>query len=480
MPFNIGVTGLNAAAADLKVTGNNIANVETTGFKESRAEFGDIFASTFANVSKTAIGQGARVLSVTQLFKQGNIELTGNGLDLAISGEGFFVLKDTDESRVFTRAGEFQVDREGYIVNNQGQKLQGYEPVDPEDTDTTFNVGTMTDIQLLTGDAKPQATTEVEALVNLRSDAELPETDWSSLGDPWENPSPTMYNFSTSVTVYDSLGTPRTATMYFVKPPDTGDDDGDGNTDEPAPLKWEVYVGMADASGNISSASPGSVDAAGTETDGTGRNGSSVLTFSPEGELVEINDQAIADTGEKLQLLYPNDGTDPRAPEQFPNGAYAIGDTANPQAEGRLATLDLNNSTQYGVKYSVNDMTQDGFTTGRLAGIDIDETGRVFARFTNGQSQILSQVALANFTNPQGLAQLGSNNWAETYAAGDPVYGAPATGDLGQIEAGSLETSNVDLAEELVDLITGQRNYQANAKTIQTADAITQTLINLR
>lgn len=436
MPFNIGVTGLKAAAADLEVTGNNIANVETTGFKQSRAEFGDIFSSTFANVSKTAIGQGVRVLSVSQLFKQGNIELTGNGLDLANNGEGFFVLKNNDGSRVYSRAGEYQVDREGYIVTNMGQRLQGYNPVDPDDSDTTFNVGTMSDIQLVTGDAPPSATTEIEALVNLRSDADPPDnTTWN-----WSNIEANMYNFSTSVTVYDSLGTPRTATMYFTKPADAS-----GN---PVALEWDVRVGMPDASGNMTPAAGGAAGAA------------TRLSFSREGELQTLGGSAVPPA--KLAIRYPNTGN-------LPNGANPI-----------VATLDFDNSTQYGTRYSVNNLTQNGYTTGRLSAIDVDRTGRVFARFTNGQSRILSQLAMANFDNPQGLARLGSNNWAETFAAGDPIYGAPGTGDLGQIESGSLETSNVDLADELVDLITGQRNYQANAKTIQTADAITQTLINLR
>ncbi|WPL19763.1 Flagellar hook protein FlgE [Thiorhodovibrio winogradskyi] len=423
MPFNIGLTGLNAAASGLDVTGNNIANVDTTGFKQSRAEFGDIFAHTFTTVSKTAIGQGVRVLSVSQLFSQGSIKLTGNGLDLAVNGEGFFVLKDTDDSVVYSRAGEYQVNREGYVVNNSGQRLQGYEPVDPNDTDTTFNVGTLSDIQLTTGEAQPKATTEINALVNLTSDAEPPVNPLAA-GDI--DPAPDQYNFSTSVTVYDSLGTPRMATTYFVKTPNQ--------------LEWEVFVGMED------DANPGQT---------TLISGPDTITFTSQGEVV---------TPAEITIQYPGP-----APATFNNGANALD-----------MTLDLAGSTQYGVKYSVNDLNQNGWTTGRLSGIDIDETGRVFARFTNGQSEILSQVALANFTNPQGLVQLGNNNWAETFAAGDPVYGAPMTGDLGGIEAGALEQSNVDLTEELVDLIVGQRNYQANAKTIQTADAITQTIINIR
>lgn len=224
MPFNIGLSGLNAAQADLQTTGNNVSNSGTTGFKRSRAEFGDVFAQSFGGISQTAIGSGTRLQAVTQQFSQGRTEFTENGLDLAINGEGFFVLNDQG-STAYTRAGEFQVNRDGFLVNNQGQQLQGYPPQDANTADPNFNTGQLEDIRLQTGAAPPNATTDIETLVNLRSDAENLVADNFSFDDP------ESYNFSTSLTVYDSLGTARDASIYFVK------------TDD---LEWETHVRVSD------------------------------------------------------------------------------------------------------------------------------------------------------------------------------------------------------------------------------------------
>ncbi|WP_019563560.1 flagellar hook protein FlgE [Thioalkalivibrio sp. AKL10] len=411
MPFNIGLSGLNAAQADLQTTGNNVSNSGTTGFKRSRAEFGDVFAQSFGGISQTAIGSGTRLQAVTQQFSQGRTEFTENGLDLAIDGEGFFVLNDQG-STVYTRAGEFQVNRDGFLENNQGQQLQGYPPQNPNTTDPDFNTGQLGDIRLQTGDAPPQATSQIEALVNLRSDAEAPEDDFD-LTDP------DTYNFSSSLTVYDSLGTARDATVYFVK--------GDGNRE------WTAHVGL---------------------DDGTDPYGSFDLEFDGSGALSSVDP-------EPAQVTVPT---------------AALGNGAEPL----VFEMDFDGTTQYGGDFSVNDLNQDGFASGRLTGVDIDSSGVVFARFTNGQSSVLGQVAMANFRNPQGLEQLGNNNWAETFAAGDRQLGAPGTSNLGTIQAGALEASNVDIAQELVNLITAQRNFQANAQTISTADQVTQTIINIR
>ncbi|WP_018878982.1 flagellar hook protein FlgE [Thioalkalivibrio sp. ALE9] len=410
MPFNIGLSGLNAAQADLQTTGNNVSNSGTTGFKRSRAEFGDVFAQSFGGISQTAIGSGTRLQAVTQQFSQGRTEFTENGLDLAINGEGFFVLNDQG-STVYTRAGEFQVNRDGFLVNNQGQQLQGYPPQDPNTADPNFNTGQLEDIRLQTGAAPPRATTSVEALLNLRSDAEEPPVA------PFDLTDPETYNFSTSLTLYDSLGTSRDASIYFVK----------GAND----LEWTAHVGVD-----------------GQEYE------SFDLTFDGSGALADVQP-------DPAQVTVPS--------ADLGNGA-----------EDLVFEMDFGGTTQYGGDFAVNDLNQDGFASGRLTGVDIDDSGVVFARFTNGQSTVLGQVAMANFTNPQGLEQLGNNNWAETFAAGEPVFAAPGTGNLGTIQAGALEASNVDIAQELVNLITAQRNFQANAQTISTADQVTQTIINIR
>lgn len=422
MPFHIGVTGLNAAATDLKVTGNNIANVATTGFKQSRAEFGDLFASNFANVSRTATGQGARVMSVTQLFSQGSLEMTQNGLDLAISGQGFFVLQDPDGTQVYSRAGEYQVDRNGFVVNNNGQRLQGFAPLDPRDPNTAFDLAIARDIQLPAAASPASASTQINAAVNLPSDVEPPAEDieWGDDANP-NYPTPDMYNFATSITLYDSLGTARPATIYFRQ------SDAD-------PLQWDVHVGMINEDGFM-------------EEVGTGQ-----ITFDATG------------------------GFDP---DDLPDPIEIAFQPGN-RAENLEVELQLGGSTQYGARFSVNQLTQDGYPNGELVGINVDDEGRLFARYSNNRNEPVAQVALANFTNPQGLTQLGSNNWAASFESGQPTIGQARTGGLGSIQSGALESSNVDLAEQLINLITGQRNYQANAKTIQTADAITQTLINMR
>jgi flagellar hook protein FlgE len=406
MPFRTALSGLNAASADLRVTGNNIANTSTVGFKQSRAEFADVFALSYGGISQTAIGAGVRLAAVTQQFGQGNIDFTGNNLDLAMNGQGFFVLSDSG-TRVYSRAGAFQVNREGFVVNAQGQRLQVYPPQNPQGT--LFNTGTLTDLQLSTSEAPPQATTAVDTRLNLSSQAEEPATAPFSMSDP------TSFNYSTSLTVYDSLGQTHTATLYFVKTATN--------------LEWESYLAI----------------------DGTPVGGAQTLTFNSDGSLAT-----------------------PTTPLNF--GTHDPGNGAN------LLNIDfdLTNATQYGGSFNVTSLSQDGFSTGRLNSIDIDSAGVVFARYTNGQSEALGKVALANFANPQGLQQLGDNAWGESFAAGDVILGQADTGNFGNIQAGGLESSNVDIAEQLVRMITAQRNFQANAQVITTADSITQTIINIR
>ena len=414
MPFNIGLSGLNAAQADLQTTGNNVSNSGTTGFKRSRAEFGDVFAQSFGGISQTAIGSGTRLQAVTQQFSQGRTEFTENGLDLAINGEGFFVLNDQG-STVYSRAGAFQVDRDGYLVNNQGLRLRGY------DEAGGTNLG---DLRLQTDTAAPQATENLEALINLRSDAATLSAD----PDDFVLDDPETYNFSTSLTMYDSLGIARDANLYFVKT---------------AQNEWNAHVAVRRDDGNLEELA----------NYGGGDPGPLGLEFDVNGQLVDVDPPAEG-------LTVPGGSLD--------------------GADDLVFDIDFDGTTQFGGQFSVNDLNQDGFASGQLTGIDIDQTGVVFARFTNGQSSVLGQLALANFPNPQGLEQLGDNNWAETFAAGDVRLDRPGSSNLGSVQAGALEASNVDIAQELVNLITAQRNFQANAQTISTADQVTQTIINIR
>jgi len=409
MSFGIALSGLNAAQTELNVTANNIANSATNGFKQSRSEFAELFAVSPQGVSRNAYGNGVKVAAVSQQFAQGNINTTNNSLDLALSGQGFFVLSDAG-AMAYTRAGAFQVDNAGYVVNSQGQRLQAYPPA----TTGNFNTSTMGDLRLVTTESPPQATSEVETIFNLPANATPPT---NATFDPAD---PNSYNEARSVTIYDSLGAAHTASLYWVK--------------SATPNQWSMSVYV----------------------DGNPVGGAQTLEYSSTGALT---------TPANGQITLP---------------AYDAAAGLTTGAAPIDLTFDVSRTTQYGDKFSMTSSTQNGFTTGRLIGIDVGADGVVQARFTNGRSTSLGQVAVANFSNPQGLQQLGNTNWAETNASGQALYGQAGGSGFGLIQSGSLEASNVDITAQLVNMITAQRNFQANAQMIQTADAVTQTIINIR
>lgn len=425
MPFRIALSGINASAAELSVIGNNVANAGTTGFKQSRAEFADIYATSNLGISQNAIGSGTRVSAVTQQFSQGNIGFTNNNLDLAINGQGFFVLNDGGVP-VYTRAGAFQVDREGYIVNSQNQRLTVFQ------ADTNGNItGSRGDLRLSTADIAPNATTAVEVTANLNANSkQFPPYPAAPLFDRTD---PTTYNNSTSVTLYDSMGNATLGTLYYRKTSN--------------PNEWESHLWLTNGAGTPVEVLP----------NGNAAGQPALLTFSSTGNITSVTPAL----GGALTVDY--------APVNPLSGANNMAFSVN-----------YSNATQYGSLFGVNALTQDGYATGRLNGIDINDTGVVEARYTNGQTRALGQVALANFSNPQGLRQLGDTGWAETFDSGAALVGTPGTASLGLVQSGALEGSNVDLTEQLVDMIIAQRNFQANAQVITTADTITQTIINIR
>jgi len=405
MPFTIALSGLNAASADLGVAANNIANVNTNGFKMSRAQFSEVFAVGTQSVSSSAAGSGTRLSSIAQQFTQGNIDFTDNALDLAIAGEGFFVLSDNG-ARLYSRAGAFGVDNEGNVVNAQGHRLQAY----PFAGSGLFNTGTPQDLTLATGANPPQATTRASLGLNLPADAPVP------VNPAFDPADPSSFNHTTSVTIYDSLGAAHTATTYFIK--------------DAAVNAWNLEI----------------------EIDGTPVGGTQPISFASDGSLA----------------------TPPGGLLSLP--AY----TPTTGAADITMSMDLSAATQFGSAFGVNSLSQDGFTTGRLTGVSVDEEGIVFARFTNGQSSSLGKLALANFVNQQGLQQLGDTTWGESFASGDALLGEAGTASFGSVQSGALEASNVDLTAQLVQMITAQRNFQANAQMISTADTVTQTVINIR
>lgn len=424
MAFRIALSGLDAASTDLEVTGHNIANASTVGFKQSRAEFADIYANSINDVSSAVPGRGVRVSRVAQQFGQGSTEFTSNNLDLAINGEGFFVMSDTDGGLSYTRAGAFSVDRDGYVVNEAGSRLQVFPRIGT--TGTLFNTGTTTDLNLPVVSGTPQATTNVNATLNLSAAESVPITALDPTDPAFTfPPDPTSYNHSTATTIYDSLGTAHTATMFYSKVADN---------------EWNVF----------------------TFVDGTnvtvGGNAFADLQFSTAGALLTGAGDVDATGNITLDTFNPGGGA----------------------ADIAGMTFDYAASTQFGSEFAVNELTQDGFTAGRLSGVEVDGSGVVFARFTNGRSEPLGKVALARFNNNQGLRQIGDTSWAESFASGDVQLGEAGTSSYGLLQSGALENSNVDLASQLVNLITAQRNFQANAQVITTSDAVTQSVINIR
>ncbi len=407
MAFNIALSGLNAAMADLDITGNNIANASTNGFKSSRGEFVDLLASAGFVISSLDPGDGVQLAAVRQQFSQGNISFTGNALDLAISGGGFFSVRDPNGTAAYTRNGTFSVDRDGFVVAPSGARLQAFGVTDP--AIPTFNSATTNDLQLLTTQGAPGATSEVDLALNL-------DTIDPILGPGAIDPADAdTFDYSTTITVFDSLGESHSATVYFR---------------QTAALTWDTRLVI--------------------DGDSAQTTALQTLNFDSQGNLI--------------------------TPQPLSYGAFTPTNGADPIN----FSLDLTDTTNLSGPSTVTSIAQNGFAAGRLSNIDIDETGIVFARFSNGQSEPLGRIALARFQNPQGLRAIGDTSWVESFASGPAILGDPGGAGLGLIQGGSVEQSNVNISEELVNLISAQRNFQANAQVISTADDLNQTLLNIR
>jgi flagellar hook protein FlgE len=426
MSFNVALSGLAAANKDLAVTGNNIANVATTGFKGSRAEFADVYSASILGTGGQVPGAGVRTAAISQQFTQGNLNHTGNSLDLAINGNGFFGLSAQGQM-MYTRAGEFGTDKDGYVINSSGFRLQGYDV----GVGGQILQGKKVDMRVDTSSVAPKSTSLVNETINLDSTAKV--IDPALAFDPGN---PESFNWSTSVPVYDSLGNSHTMTHYFVK---TGGGEWDINT-------------LIDGRNPLD------------PNDTTAHNES--ISFDANGKL-----DAASPTSFDLANWRPGEITDPTTipPTWGDNGA----------AQTTTIHVDFSKMTQYNAVSAVTSQSQDGYATGQLSGLNIDESGNMFAAFTNGQSKLIGQVMLVNFSNAQGLKPVGGTAWVETYASGVPIEGMAKTGTFGAVQAGALEESNVDLTAQLVQLIKAQSNYQANAKTVTTQSTVMQTTIQM-
>ncbi len=427
MSFQQGVSGLTASARNLEVIGNNVANASTVGAKVARAEFADVYARAISG-GASSIGLGVSQTAVTQMFSQGSFKSTDGPLDMAINGGGFFQLKDLSGNSQYTRNGQFKVDRDGFITNTQGARLLGY----PANDQGVLVPGQAQPLVLPTAGIKPSVTKNVTLELNLdaRLDVkfDVTKTPMIDFNDA------KTYNNATSVNVYDSKGQEVSLTYFFQK--------ADADT-------WNVFAAA---------------------------NG------------VAINPDGSGDPQPISTITFPSNGSAPINPVDsslpFDLVSFDVPATSNFQ---RAATepipgvqLDLSTLTQYGAIFGVTNVTQDGFPPGQLNAIKVQPDGIVLATYSSGQSTPVGQVELSTFRNVQGLQPLGGNVWGATFESGDAVPGTPGSGNLGVLQSGVVEESNVDLTQELVAMMVAQRIYQANAQTIKTQDSVLQTLVNLR
>lgn len=420
MSFDAGLSGLSAASKSLDVIGNNIANANTVGMKAGRTEFAQMISTAIGlGGGGSNSGIGVSVANVSQNFSQGSINITNNSLDVAVNGNGFFTLSMPDGTTAYSRDGQFKLTSDGKIVTNSGGQVMGF----PTDTAGKVTSESLKPMTLPT--AKPikaQATTKITSELNLDARAPVATTTTP----------PTMVStYATSLNAYDSLGGTAPVNFYFVKT--------DVNT-------WAAYTDATEAQTRLTA-------------DGT------------------ANPAAITEANADFVLVFNTDGT-LSSPTTAPNISVTP-TTAGAQSPMTVA-VDVSGITQFGSNFAITNLTQNGYATGELTGVKIDETGVITSTYSNGQTQSSGRIALADFRNVQGLVQSNGGNWVETFASGQPVPGRPGAGKFGALQSGALEQSNVDLTSELVNMMTAQRAYQANAQTIKTQDQVMSTLVNLR
>lgn len=426
MAFQQGLSGLNASSKGLDVTGNNIANASTVGFKSSSAHFADVYGASLQGGGGSQIGIGTTLAAVQQQYTQGNITATNNPLDIAINGTGFYGM--TQNGAVsYTRNGQFHLDKDGFIVNDQGLKLLGVMANStgaiPEKPPTD-----QLKVDFVTGNPNPTSTVSITA--NLDSRQSPPD----SVTHPFDPADTLSYTSSTAMNIYDSLGNPHTLSYYYVKTSTAN--------------QWDMYLTI----------------------DGT--------NFDPVGGAADV----ASPFTKAATLNFTNTGVlDTTTTLPFPMQFDILGSVLNTGAADLIdVDMDIANMTQFGSAFAVNDLTQNGYSPGNLAGLSVSKDGLIQARYDNGQTRDIGQVALFNFRNPNGLASVGNNQWTQTGDSGQPTPGRPNTGIFGGLRASAIEESNVDLTAELVNLIVQQRNYQASAQSIKTQDQVLQTLVNIR
>lgn len=438
MAFQQGLSGLNTSSKALDVTSNNIANASTVGFKGAATHFADVYAASLSGGGASQVGIGVSPSAIVQQYTQGNITTTSNSLDIAINGNGFFRMSQ-DGAVTYSRNGQFHIDANGFLVNDTQDNVTGY----IADAAGLITASTPESLRISTRSIDPVATgasgsSRAGVFASLQLDSTQTTKTWVTPTSATQAPNTNTYNYSTALTIYDSLGNPHSMTMYFTKDAVAGTDAA-GTTGA-----WNVHYQVDGVNGESLAPSMGATR----------------LNFNDSGTLISPTTA----TGVNIDLT----------------GVMTANGLTNSAASPLSFTIDYRDSTQFGAKFSVNELTQDGYTSGNLAGLSIGPDGVIQGNYSNGQTKNLAQIVLANFTNPNGLMSVGNNAWIETASSGQPKVGTPDTGTLGVLQSGAVEESNVDLTGELVNMIVQQRNYQANAQSIKTQDQIMQTLVNIR
>ncbi|AMG05162.1 flagellar hook protein FlgE [Vibrio mimicus] len=431
----ISLSGLSAAQMDLNTTSNNIANANTFGFKESRAEFGDVYSTSLFTNAKTTPGQGVQAAKVAQQFHEGSSIYTNNPLDLRIAGTGFFaVAKDkiVPQQNELTRNGAFHLDKNSYMVTANDEFLLGYE-VNPDSGDVLSYEPKPINIPPQFG--KPKQTANIDLGANLPANGELKDPTLFDITDP------ETYNRTTSSTIYDSMGQPYKLTTYYLK-------------DMNQPNTWQTYYTVTDKTGEKP------INVVGGDASSPGGHVGHTMRFNNDGTLASLNN------GQPIVTEPLGGGTNP----VDLNGADV----------SQTLSFSLDSATQFAAPFELTKFDQDGATTGFLTKIDFDENGSVLATYSNGQNTTLGRVALVRVANEQGLDKKGGTQWDATQFSGDKIWGESNKGSFGSISNGSLEQSNIDMTQELVDLISAQRNFQANSRALEVHNGLQQNILQIR
>lgn len=434
----VSLSGLSAAQLDLNTTSNNIANANTYGFKESRAEFADVYSNSLFTNAKTTPGGGAQASQVAQQFHEGSSIYTNNPMDLRVSGTGFFaVAKDRllPQQNELTRNGAFHLNKDNYMVTANDEFLLGYQ-VNPESGEVSSYEPQPINIPAEFG--KPKQTANLEVGVNLPANGDLKDPTQFDFTDP------DTFNRSTSSTIYDSMGQSYKLTTYYLK-------------DQTQPNTWNTYYTVTDKNGEKP------LDIAQGDAQTASGHVGHTMKFNNDGTLASLNN------GNPITSVALGDSATNGTPVDL-NGA----DPA------QTLNFGLDSATQFAAPFELTKFDEDGATTGFLTKVDFDENGSVLGTYSNGENVTLGRVALVRVPNEQGLDKKGGTQWDSTQFSGDKIWGESNKGSFGTLNNGMLEQSNIDMTQELVDLISAQRNFQANSRSLEVHNQLQQNILQIR